>query len=117
MRRSNRTTLGTSWGTAQPGAGGGADRDEEARLTAVLGDVALYGRTRVLGFNPRFIKRWLIFHRQCSCFASQRPCGAGVGQRDPAMLLKRGLRKVAWEIGRESPQSPPNSDKIRYSCG
>ena len=31
------------------GAGGEADRDEEARLTAVLGDVALDGRTRVLG--------------------------------------------------------------------
>ena len=38
------------------GAGGEADRDEEARLTAVLSDVALDGRTRVLGFNPRFIK-------------------------------------------------------------
>ena len=87
MCRSNRTTHQTGCGTEQPGAGGEADRDEEARLTAVLGDVALYRRTCVLGFNPRFIKRLLIFRRPCSCFASQRPCGAGVGQCDPAMLL------------------------------
>ena len=73
------------------GAGGEADRDEEARLTAVLGDVALDGRTRVLGFNPRFIKRLLIFGRPCSFFASQRPCGARVGQCDPAMLLNESV--------------------------
>ena len=68
-------------GNHATGAGG------EARLTAVLGDVALYGRTRLLGFNPRFIKRLLIFRRSCSCFGSQRPCGTGVSQCDPAMLL------------------------------
>ena len=83
MCRDNRTTR-------QPvgdRATGSGDRDEEARLTAVLGDVALYGRTRLLGFNPRFIKRLLIFRRSCSRFGSQRPCGTGVSQCDPAMLL------------------------------